>query len=232
MTIKELKGLVDFRYMRESAKLGKTVLKLDSGEFLMYFDLIWSEMLNEIGVLESTTDIVITSVDVYTDYALPTSYGGLRQYEIIFTDEISGLARLKLVEISEVPTLGDNLTSGTPNKIAIFPKNDGLYYVYLYPLSGFAGTLRIRYKLISDVLAGVGAGDGTDMDKTIAIPQQYKGTLIMGCLSMLLPEFDGRYREMLANAIYLNAQPTKGHTEYNLGGYGSDSGYHYGLGGY
>ena len=41
----------------------------------------------------------------------------------------------------------------------------------------------------------------------------------MGILSQLMPEFLGQYMLMLDNAVYLDALPTKGHTEYNLGGF-------------
>lgn len=217
MTIEELRGLVDFRYMRESERLKKPTFKLDNGEFLLYYNIIASEILNELSISELTTDITISPVTVYTEYALPATYGGLRNAEIIFSGEEAGLARLELTPIEEMPTAGTSLISGTPNRMAIFPKNDGLYYVYLYPLSGFAGTLRIRYKVVHRIDAGSGAS--ASLVGNVLIPLQYINLLMTGILAQLLPELEQKYRFLLSEAAYLNATPSKGSIDYNLGGF-------------
>ncbi len=219
MTQKELKGLVDFRYMRESERLDKSTLKFDNGEFQLYYETIMAEIFSELSISELTQDISLTPVTVYTEYDLSAYYGGLRNVEIIFSGEEAGLARLELTPIEEMPTAGTSLISGTPNRIAIFPTNDGLFHAYLYPLTGFAGTLRIRFKLLSDITAGAGADGTTELSTDVPLPIQYKGLLIMGILSMLLPEFQAEYRFMLDNALYHNATPSKGSIEYGLGGF-------------
>ncbi len=217
MTLLELKGLVDFRYARESAKLKQPTLEVEQGEFLLYYQTIMAEILSELSVSELTQDISITPVTVYTEYDLNANYGGLRNFEIIFTGEEAGLARLELTPIEEMPTAGTSLISGTPNRIAIFPSNDGLFHVYLYPLSGFTGTLRIRYKLLQDIEAG--AGVEADLSGDVPLPIQYKSLLITGILSMLMSEFIAEYRFKLENAPYLNATPSKGNIDYTLGGF-------------
>ena len=176
-----------------------------------------SEMLSELSISELTTDIAITPVTEYTEYALPATYGGLRSIEMIFTGEEAGLARLELTPIEEMPTVGTSLISGTPNRIAIFPKNDSLHYAYLYPLSGFTGTLRIRYKVAHNISAGEGAS--ASLSGTVLIPPQYISLLITGILSQLLPELEQKYRFLLSEAIYLNATPSKGNINYSLGGF-------------
>jgi hypothetical protein len=217
MTLAELKGLVDFRYMRESAKLDKDTLKFDSGEFVLYYNTIMQEIFSELNISETTQDIAITPVTVYTTYALSSTYGQLRNFELVYTGEEAGISRLTLTPMEEMPTVGDNLVSGTPNRLAIFSSNDGLSYVYLYPLSGFTGTLRLRYKINSDISAGVGAGG--DLTASVPLPVQYKNLLISGILSMLLPEFVQEYRFKLSNAPYLDSTPSKGSIDYSLGGF-------------
>jgi hypothetical protein len=213
MTLLELKGLVDFRYARESERLQQPTYIVEHGEFKLYHDTIMNEILSELNINELSENIAITPVTTYTVYPLPSVYGGLKGYECVFNDS---LISLELVDISEVPTVGD-LTQGTPTKLAIFPTTAGLYNAYLYPLSGFTGVLSIRYKL----LHAISAGEGVEASLTgnLNLPAQYVNLLITGILSMLMPEFEPKYRYMLDNAPLLNAVPTQGSTDYNLGGY-------------
>jgi hypothetical protein len=202
MTLLELKGLVDFRYA-ESERLQQPTYIVEHGEFKLYHDTIMNEILSELNINELSENIAITPVTTYTVYG----------YECVFNDS---LISLELVDISEVPTVGD-LTQGTPTKLAIFPTTAGLYNAYLYPLSGFTGVLSIRYKL----LHAISAGEGVEASLTgnLNLPAQYVNLLITGILSMLMPEFEPKYRYMLDNAPLLNAVPTQGSTDYNLGGY-------------
>lgn len=217
MTKSELKGIVEFRYMRESARLKQPTFKVTAGEFILYYEATMAEIFSALSIGEATQDIAITPVTVYTEYDLDAAYGGLRNFEIVFTGEEAGLARLELTPIEEMPTVGDNLTSGTPNRIAIFPSDDSLYHVYLYPLSGFTGTLRIRYKLLSGLSPSLGSA--SSLNGEVYIPSQYQNLLIMGILSQLLPEFESKYRFLLDEALLYNATPSKGNIEYNLGGF-------------
>ena len=213
MTLIQLKGLTDFRYARESARLNQPTLTVEQGEFKLYHDTIMNEILSELNINELTENISITPVTTYTVYPLPSVYGGYRSHEFVVSDSILSL---ELVDITEVPTVGE-LSQGTSTKLAIFPTTAGLYNAYLYPLSGFTGVLSIRYKL----LHAISAGEGVEAVLTgnVNLPAQYINLLITGILSMLMPEFEPKYRFMLDNALLLNAVPTKGKTEYNLGGY-------------
>jgi hypothetical protein len=200
--------------MREAKRLGIPEDDIGNGEFQVYYEMIREEMMRKLNLSEATTDISVTPVTVYTEYALPAGFGALRGHEIVFGTGTNSYP-LKLRSINELPTVG-NLTSGTPHSFAIFNKNDGLYYLYLYPLSGFTGTLRIRYKVADAISAGSGAG--TDLTKTVPIGQMYIHLLIHGVIGQLIPDLDGVYQTKLQDAIYDRPAPTNGEVDYNFGG--------------
>ena len=172
-----------------------------------------SEILSELNIGELTDNIAISPVTTYTVYPLPSTYGGLKSYEGILSDTSIDL---ELVDITELPTVGE-LKQGTPNRLAIFPTTAGLYNLYLYPLSGFTGVISIRYKLIHAI--GAGEGAGADLSGNTSLPTQYRNLLIAGIVAQLIPDLENKYRFLLDQAIGYNATPTKGSTEYNLGGF-------------
>ncbi len=212
-TLQQLRDIVYFKYIRETKRRGEPEIVFGDGEFKVMYDLIKDEIFKELNISELTQDITLTPVTVYTDYALPAAYGGLVGREIVFTG--NSAYQIELKNINEMPTEG-NLTSGTPNRMAIFVKNDGLHYVYLYPLAGFSGTLTIRYKVISEISAGGGAAQS--LSGNIAVPFIYQFLLIDGIMAQLFPDMSELYYQKLQNAVYYRAVPTKGIVEYSFGG--------------
>ena len=212
-TLQHLRDIVYFKYMVESRRRKEPEIAWGDGEFKVMYDIVKDEIFKELNIAELTTDISLSIVTVYTDYALPATFSGLISREIVFTG--NSAYDIELKNMAEMPTNG-SLVSGTPNRMAIFVKNDGLHYVYLYPLAGFSGTLTIRYKVLSEISGGGGAGQV--LSGNIAVPLQYQILLIDGIMAQLFPDMSQLYYEKLEKAIYYRAVPTKGVVEYSFGG--------------
>ena len=131
-TLQHLRDIVYFKYMVESRRRKEPEIAWGDGEFKVMYDIVKDEIFKELNIAELTTDISLSIVTVYTDYALPSTFGGLISREIVFTG--NSAYDIELKNMAEMPTKG-SLVSGTPNRMAIFVKNDGLHYVYLYPLA-------------------------------------------------------------------------------------------------
>ena len=213
MTYQQIRDITYWRYMRECKRLKIEQQGLEDGEFKVYADTVMDEMYRKLNIGDPYVDISITPVSVYTEYALPAGYGGLKGHEITFNS--THIDNLALKPIANQPTSGD-LTAGTPNSMSIFLKSDGLYYVYLYPLSAFTGTLRIYYKQIN--LINAGAGTGADLTEDLPLPSAYYGLLIEGILAQLLPDRISYYYQLLNQAIEDRPIPTVGNIAYNFGG--------------
>ena len=217
MTLQELKGLIDYRYTRESAKLGQEQKRVEAGEFTLFYEIVLQEILEELSLNESTQEIAISAVTVFTEYALNGGYSALRNYQLIFTGEDATSPMLELTPMDEMPTAGV-LVAGTPNRISIYPKDDGLYYVYLHPLSAYAGTLTIRYKTITAITAG--GGNDASLTGSVPLNTKYNNLIQLGILSMLMPEFQAEYMARLDHFKGgHDATPTKGNIDYSLGGF-------------
>jgi hypothetical protein len=205
--------------MKECKKRNIPEDEIGNGEFLIYYETVMEELSSWLNILQTYQDISITPVTVFTEYVLNSDYGFLKSYKVNFGSDASALD-LELVDLSQVPTIG-NLTSGTPNRISIYPKDDGLHYVYLYPLSGFTGTLRIFYKQLSYISAGGGAG--ASLAGTSVLADRYFGLLVEGLLAQMFDDKMSIFMIKLQNASYLNATPTKGNIDYSLGGIDDDT---------
>ena len=218
-TLQQLKDIIYFKYMKECNNRKIPEMEIGDGEFKIYYDIVKDELFKELNIAVAKQEITITAVTSYTEYALDSVYGGLVSHELVLTGSDNIGNGLEIKNYEEMPISG-NLTSGTPNRIAIYAKSDGLHYVYLYPLSGYAGTLTIIYKLLSEIEAGAGAS--ADLTKSIAIPLQYQYLLIQGIMAQLFGDLYQVYYANLENAKYYRAVPTKGQIYYSFGGLNDD----------
>lgn len=210
-TIQAVYDAVRLRYMRETTARQIPQTEIGDGEFKLMYDIVQHELFRKLNISDAQADIAITPVSEFTEYALPSTYGGLRSYQLSFNNSSTSL---ELKDRTELPLSG-NLAQGTPNRIAIYAKGDGLHYVYLYPLSGFTGTLTVRYKLLSDINDGGGANEALTV--STVLPVQYKHLLLHGIMGELIPEMKAQYYEYLQDAIGDRAVPVKATTNYNLG---------------
>lgn len=190
---------------------------LADGVFRLFFDLVWADMAHELNIQDTTQDITLTPVSVYTVYDLSENFGGLRDSEVIATDGSVLCTQLQLKNIDEVTTLG-NLVSGTPNSISIIKKNgSNIYQAYLYPLTAFGGTLRIRFKYVPVIYAGASAVSVGDAN--LAIPNIFLDVLFDGIMAKLFPDMEAVYRDRLERKKSARAIPVKPTTNYELGGF-------------
>jgi len=219
MTLADMKGIIDWRYMREAKRRKEEYTELGRGEFKVMYDMVVAEVYKRLSIEDLSTDISITPTTVFTEYALPASYGGYRSHEFLITSGGQSARGLEITDINEMPTIG-NLISGTPNKLAIYAKSDGLYYAYLYPLSGFTGTLKIKYKRVQEINAGAGAG--VDLTDDVEVPRIYQSLVMDGIMAQIYPDMLNYYEAKLDQAIYDRPNPTKGQIAYNFGGLNDD----------
>lgn len=219
MTLADMKGIIDWRYMREAKRRKEEYTELGRGEFKVMYDMVVTEIYKRLSIEDLSTSISITPVTVFTEYALPASFGGYRSHEFLITSGGQSARGLEITDINEMPTIG-NLISGTPNKLAIYAKSDGLYYAYIYPLSGFTGTLKIRYKRAQDINAGAGAG--MDLTGDVDVPRVYQSLVMDGIMAQIYPDMLNYYEAKLDQAIYDRPNPTKGQIAYNFGGLNDD----------
>lgn len=219
MTVKQLRDIVITKYMAESRRRREPELEIGNGEFKVYYDLTMNDILNEIRMFRITQDISLTPVTVYTEYALANSFSGLINYEMVIPSG-GNTQYPEYKDISEMPTAGD-LTAGSPNSIAIFPKGDGLHYVYLYPLVSVAGTLRVRY--YTNHLINNGETSDADLTDTIPVPNEYMNLLITGLMAQLFPDMYPLFIAKIQDAKFLSPTPTKGNINYSLGGFEDDT---------
>lgn len=216
MTLADLKGLIDWRYMREAKRRKEEYVELGKGEFKVMYDTVVDEIYRKLSIQDLSTTISITPVTVFTEYALPASYGGYRSHEFLITSGGQSARGLEITSINDMPTIG-NLISGTPNRLAIYPKSDGLYYVYLYPLSGFSGSLKINYKRVQGI--GVPPNRSVDLaDIGFEVPVTYQSLVMDGIMAQIYPDMFAMYQAKLDQAIYERPTPNKGEIAYNFGG--------------
>ena len=210
-TIQKVYDAVKLRYMRESAVRKVPQTEIGDGEFKLMYDVVQHEIFRKLNITDAETEIAITPVSVFTEYALPATFGGLRSFDLSFNDTQT---QLELKDRTELTTSG-NLVQGTPTKIAIYAKADGLHYAYLSPVSGFTGTLTIRYKLLSDINDGGGANE--DLSVATILPVQYKHLLLHGIMAELFSDMKQIYYGYLQDAVGDRAVPVKAVTNYQLG---------------
>ena len=219
-----LRDIVYFLYLRQCRVRNIPEIKIGNGEFQVYHQMAWERIARELNVSRLSTTLTLTPVTVYTEYVLPASYGGYISHELTLTGSNTVGSKLDLMHFEEMPTAG-NLVSGTPNRFAIYIKDDGLSYVYLYPLTGFAGEFKLWYKNQPEIANGAGAGAtlGTGIGaNTFDVPRDLQRLLINGILAELFPDLMQKWEIDLDNARYLRTTPTKGEISYNLGGLDDD----------
>ena len=218
-TLQNVKDIIMFRYARETKMRQLPEMGLGDGEFTVYYEMVSEEIYKALNINDLSTDISLTPVTVFTEYALPASYGGLKSHQLVMSGSSSNRIGLEIISMEQMPTVG-NLVSGQPNRMAIYAKSDGLYYVYLYPLVSVAGTLTIRYKRSMEITDG--AGSGADLTKSVEVPRVYQSLLLDGILAQLIPDLEAKYMMKLAQAVQDRPIPNKGEIEYNFGGLEDD----------
>lgn len=218
-TLAELKGLFDSQYNRQCRQRQIPPELIGAGEFKLWYDIVTDRIYNDLNIEDASTTIALTPVTVFTEYALPTAYAGLRGYEIAFSNSARSLNNLDIVPIGQIPR-GGSLATGIPNKMAIYAKSDGKYYVSLYPLVANSGTLYITYKRNAEIANS--SGTGTSLTGAIELPRTYHHLLLKGLLAQVFPDLETAFILALNKAIYDRPIPSKSNFTYNLGGLEDD----------
>ena len=221
-TLNDVKTIFDAQYNRQCRMRNITPEVIGAGEFKLWYEIISDRLFRDLNITDLSTTISLTPVTVFTEYALPSTFGGLRGYELSFSNSSSVINNLDIVEIGNIPRLG-SLAQGIPNKMSIYTKSDGLFYVTLYPLVANSGSLRIMYKRLTEIgnavsTGGVGTGTATSLTGTVELPIVYQHLLLYGILAQVFPDLEGKFEAMVARAIYDRPNPNKGGLSYNLGG--------------
>ena len=215
-----LRDIVYFLYLRQCRLRKISEITIGNGEFKVYFDLVWERIARELSVTRLSTTLSLTPVTVYTEYALPASYGGYISHELTLTGANAVGSKLDLQHFEEMPTAG-NLVSGTPDRFAIYTKDDGLSYAYLYPLTGFAGEFKLWFKYQPAINNPLGAG-ATLGTVNFEVPRDLQRLLINGILAELFIDLMPKWEFDLEQAKYHRTIPTKGEVSYNFGGLDDD----------
>ena len=210
-TMQEVFNAVKIKNMRECERRKIPEGHIGNGEFYLFYDLVVDEIHRALNIVDITTEIAVTPVTVFTEYALPSTYGAFRSARLIFSDTQTDLV---LVDINEIPYAGTP-AQGTPTRLAIYTKIDGLSYATLSPVSGFTGTLHVRHKYITPIRAGNEAG--ADLSPSITIPKQYTHLLLHGIMAQLFPDMEQKYYTLLGDASKDRSTPVKATTNYQLG---------------
>lgn len=223
MTTKQhVRDHVYWQYLRECKMRNLKPIHLTDGEFAVYYEYVLHDMFKRLNLYDQASqDISLTPVTVFTEYALDDNYGGFKGAEILYNTDTYSSRPLEIVPMDRMPTQG-SLISGQPNRMAIYLKNDGLYYIYLYPLASVAGTLRIRFKFAPTIESG--AGSGADLTKACIVPVTFQGLMLDGIMNKLLPntEWLNTYERGINQALEDRPVPNKGSLDYNLGGLEDD----------
>lgn len=214
-TLAELKGLFDAQYNRQCRQRGLQPELIGAGEFKLWYDIITDRIYRDLNIEELTTTISLTPVTVFTEYALPATFGGLRGYELAFSNSSTSMNNLDIVPIGKIPRLG-TLATGIPNRMAIYAKSDGLYYVTLYPLVANSGSLRITFKRATEIANS--SGTGASLVSSVEVPRPYHNLLLQGLLAQIFPDMIGQFELSMQRAIYDRPIPSKDEITYNLGG--------------
>lgn len=215
-TVKHLKGLFDAQYNRECRRRNITPDIITNGEFLLWYDLVSNRIYEELNVQELTISISLSPVTTFTEYEIGAGFGGLRGYELTFSNNSASMNKLDIVEYANIPKLGQ-LAVGIPNKMSIYAKADGKYYVTLYPLVGNSGTLSITYKRVVELANGAGAG--ADIDYAIEMPRVWHPLLLRGLMAQAFPDMEDRFEILLRDSVNKRPNPSKDEITYNLGGF-------------
>lgn len=215
-TVEQLKGLFDAQYNRECRRRGVQPEFITNGEFSLWYYIVTNRIFEELNVQELTTYITLTPVTVFTEYEIGSGFGGLRGYELAFSDGSTPITKLDIVEYAQIPKLGQ-LAVGIPNKMSIYAKADGKYYVALYPLVGNAGELAITYKRVIEIPNG--AGTSADLDYDVEMPRVWHPLLLRGLMAQAFPDLEDRFEILLRDSVNKRPNPSKDEITYNLGGF-------------
>ena len=210
-TLQDVYDAVEIKYARECSNRKIPQTEIGHGEFVLMYEIVQHEIFRKLNITDTETEIAITPVSVFTEYALPSNYGSLRSFDLSISGSNVGL---ELRDRTELNTSG-NLIQGSPTKIAIYAKPDGLHYAYLSPISGFTATLTIRYKVLTDIAKGLGAE--ADLTTVTTLPMQYKHLLLHGIMGELLTDMKAQYYIYLQDAVGDRAVPVKATMNYQLG---------------
>lgn len=214
-TLSNLKNIFDAQYNRQCRGRQITPEIIGNGEFKLWYDIVTDRLYRDLNITDLSTTISLTPATVFTEYALPSTFGGLRGYELAFSNNSSVINSLDIVTLDKIPQLG-SLAVGIPNKMAIYSKSTGLYYVALYPLVGNSGSLRITYKRLTEIANG--SGTSTSLAGNVELPIVYQHLLLTGILAQVFPDLEGKFEVMVQRAIYDRPNPNKGGMSYNFGG--------------
>lgn len=214
-TLAELKGLFDSQYNRQCRQRGLQPEVIGAGEFKLWYDLVADRIYRDLNIEELSTTINLTPVTVFTEYVLPATFGGLRGYQLAFSNSSTAINKLDIVPIGQIPRLG-SLATGIPNRMSIYAKSDGKYYVTLYPLVANTGNLFITFKRATEITNS--SGTGSSLADAVELPRTYHSLLLQGLLAQIFPDMIGQFELSLQRAIYDRPIPSKDEITYNLGG--------------
>lgn len=218
-TLDQLRNVWELQYKIQCELRGKKEQTIQDNTFRVMYDLAYNELAIELNILDSYIDVPLTPVTAYTVYSLGANFGGLRGYELVSNDDSVIRDYLELKNIDELPTTG-SLRTGMPDSYAIFKGTTNQnWYLYLYPLVNFTGSIRIRYKYIP-LVATTGILDiGT---LSVVIPDIYVNILLDGIMAQVFPDMRGVFLEKINRAILYRANPVKSNFEYELGGFSDE----------
>lgn len=218
-TLDQLRNAFEIQYRQQCKLRGIKEDTVQDNTFRLFYELVYNELSIELAIIDSYADVNITPVSVYTEYALPASYGGLRGIELFASDGAVINSDLETKSIHELPTLG-TLCQGTPESFAIFKSTSNqTWLLYLYPLANFTGSARIRFKYVPLISATASLDIGTI---NIVIPDIYVMIMLDGIMAQFFPDMRGIFESKINRARLYRANPVKSNFEYELGGYQED----------
>ena len=150
MTTKEIRNQFDFYYELECKKRQVAQINFSPAQFLLMYSNSVLDVAKRLKMLYNSTNIDLTSVDVYTEYDLPPDYSGFVKAEL-FDDSGALISILPEGSYSELSTAPDEVNS-TNQKVIIFAKPDG-YKLVLSPKNKITGSLTLHYLSVPDIYA-------------------------------------------------------------------------------
>lgn len=213
MTLNEIRDDYVRSMQREFWKIGRDMPPMIDKSIAMEMSEAFQDIQRRLNVLQGYS--TITLEDGVNVYDLPSNFGKMKKamYSNMQLDEVSFNEFITLVDAEGQPTTFTMYPSGNTQQIAVYPKPDATYtlYIYYYLDLGY-------YSPSGDAQQNWGNFDGSVFSSTPKLPERYNRAIKNYMLGLYFPEWMAAYEREVASLreSRVSSLPKR---KYSMGGY-------------
>lgn len=218
MTLNEIRDDYVRSLQREFRKRGQEVPDLVDKSIAMDMSEAFQDIQRRANVLQGYS--TITTEDGVNVYDLPSNFGKMKKamYSNLELDEVSFNEFITLVDAEGQPTTFTMYPSGNTQQIAVYPKPEDTYTIYIYYYLDLG-----YYSPAGDAQQNWGNFDGSVFAGQPKLPERYNKAIKCYMMGLEFPDWEQRYERELASLreSRVLSLPTR---KYSMGGYSTTKG--------